>query len=35
MFIQQGNRSFELWTGKTFPVNLVRKELMNALKNAR
>jgi shikimate dehydrogenase len=34
MFIQQGNRSFELWTGKTFPVNLVRKELMNALKNA-
>lgn len=33
MLIQQGSRSFELWTGKPFPVNRVRKELMNVLKD--
>ena len=32
MFIQQGSKSFELWTGKSFPVETVRKELLDALK---
>ncbi len=27
MLIQQGSRSFELWTGKQFPVNVIRKKL--------
>ncbi|TVR28929.1 MAG: shikimate dehydrogenase [Balneolaceae bacterium] len=27
MFIQQGNRSFELWTGKTFPVEIIEQKL--------
>lgn len=34
MLIQQGNRSFKLWTGKPFPINLIRKELMKALNDA-
>jgi shikimate dehydrogenase len=33
MFIQQGSRSFELWTGKSFPVDRVRKELINVLRD--
>lgn len=28
MFVQQGNRSFELWTGKTFPSELIKEELI-------
>lgn len=28
MLILQGSKSFELWTGKSFPVELVRKELI-------
>jgi shikimate dehydrogenase len=35
MFIRQGSRSFELWTGKNFPVDLVRNELTKTLTNAR
>lgn len=34
MFINQGSRSFELWTGKQFPVKLVRKELMKHYSDA-
>lgn len=33
MFIQQGNRAFELWTGKTFPVERVREKLLEVLTN--
>ncbi|MDX1642555.1 MAG: shikimate dehydrogenase [Balneolaceae bacterium] len=29
MLIQQGNKSFEIWTGKTFPLNEVRQTLLN------
>lgn len=28
MLIQQGSRSFNIWTGQSFPVDLVRKELL-------
>ncbi|HTR80324.1 MAG TPA: shikimate dehydrogenase [Bacteroidota bacterium] len=31
MFIQQGAKAFELWTGKTFPVELGRRVVMEAL----
>jgi shikimate dehydrogenase len=31
MFIWQGNRSFEIWTGKSFPVDDIRKLLVNEL----
>ncbi len=31
MFIGQGNRAFELWTGKRFPENNVREVLLNRL----
>lgn len=27
MLIQQGSRSFEYWTGKTFPIDRIKKEL--------
>jgi len=29
MLIQQGSRSFEIWTGKKFPAELVKNELTN------
>lgn len=32
MLIMQGNRSFEIWTGKTFPINDIKKLLINRLK---
>ncbi len=32
MLIQQGSRSFEIWTGKPFPVDIVREELTNYFK---
>ena len=32
MFIQQGAKSFELWTGKPFPIDLARKTVLQALK---
>jgi shikimate dehydrogenase len=35
MFIRQGSRSFELWTGKSFPAGLVRNELTKKLMNDR
>lgn len=31
MLIYQGAKAFELWTGKSFPVNEVRKELMGVI----
>lgn len=31
MLIHQGSRSFEIWTGKTFPVKKVKSELINYL----
>jgi shikimate dehydrogenase len=31
MLIHQGSRSFEIWTGKTFPVEKVKSELINYL----
>src|SRR5699024_8772720 len=33
MFIQQGNRSFELWTSKTYQVEQIHKELLKILSN--
>jgi len=33
MLIQQGNRSFELWTGKSFPVEIVRERLHESIQN--
>lgn len=33
MLIQQGNHSFELWTGKTFPVEIIREKLHEELGN--
>lgn len=32
MLIMQGNRSFEIWTGKTFPFDSIKKLLINKLK---
>lgn len=31
MLIHQGSKSFELWTGNTFPIEEIRDELMNQL----
>lgn len=31
MFIQQGNHSFQIWTGKTFPEDLIKEELYQHL----
>jgi shikimate dehydrogenase len=31
MFIQQGNESFKLWTGRSFPEAIIRKELEGEL----
>lgn len=33
MLIHQGSRSFELWTGKPFPINLIRRTIHEKLKN--
>lgn len=33
MFIQQGNKSFELWTGKSFPIDKIREKLHEKIKN--
>lgn len=33
MLIQQGSRSFELWTGKPFPLEVVREKLYENLEN--
>lgn len=33
MLIHQGSRSFEIWTGHTFPVEKVRNELLNYCKS--
>lgn len=33
MLIQQGNRSFKLWTGKEFPVDNVRSQLVQYLES--
>ncbi len=32
MFVQQGARSFELWTGEPFPLELARRIVLQALK---
>lgn len=34
MFIHQGNESFRLWTGKSFPVKQIRKKLETVFKEA-
>lgn len=34
MLIHQGNKSFELWTGKSFPVQKVKQALKNHFKEA-
>jgi shikimate dehydrogenase len=34
MFVQQGAKSFELWTGKVFPIDLARQVVTQALKSA-
>jgi shikimate dehydrogenase len=34
MFVQQGAKSFELWTGKIFPIDLARAVVIRALKSA-
>lgn len=31
MFIQQGNKSFELWTGERFPIEIIKSTLMAKL----
>jgi shikimate dehydrogenase len=33
MLIHQGSRAFEIWTGKEFPVDIVKKELTNYFNN--
>ncbi|NIP62896.1 MAG: shikimate dehydrogenase [Nitrosopumilaceae archaeon] len=33
MLIQQGSKSFELWTGHSFPINVVRDTLYEKFKN--
>ena len=32
MFVQQGRKAFELWTGKVFPAETARQAVLNALK---
>jgi shikimate dehydrogenase len=34
MFVHQGAKAFELWTGKTFPVETARQAVLKALKAA-
>lgn len=31
MFIQQGSKSFELWTGKRFPIDIIKSTLLTKL----
>ena len=31
MLIYQGNRSFEIWTGKSFPIDRIKSELFNIM----
>jgi shikimate dehydrogenase len=31
MFVQQGAKAFELWTGKTFPIDIARQAVLKAL----
>lgn len=33
MLIQQGSRSFELWTGRQFPVKIIRKKMYERLED--
>lgn len=33
MLVQQGNKSFKLWTGKSFPTDKIRKKLHGKLKS--
>lgn len=33
MLIQQGSRSFEIWTGKPFPVNTIKEKMINFFKS--
>ncbi len=33
MLIEQGSRSFELWTGKPFPVEIIKDKLHGEIKN--
>lgn len=33
MLIQQGNQSFKLWTGRSFPLEIVRNKLYDKLEN--
>jgi len=33
MLIEQGSRSFQLWTGKSFPVEIIRKKLHERIEN--
>lgn len=33
MLIHQGSHSFEIWTGKTFPFDIIKKELTNYFNN--
>lgn len=33
MLIQQGSRSFELWTCKQFPIEIIRKKLYESIQN--
>lgn len=33
MLIQQGSKSFELWTGKPFPIKIIREKLHEEIKN--
>ncbi|MCS6988454.1 MAG: shikimate dehydrogenase [Chloroherpetonaceae bacterium] len=35
MLIHQGAKSFEIWTGKQMPIDLVRQTLLNALSSAK
>lgn len=35
MLIHQGSKSFELWTGHTFPVEKIRNKLINQLQSKR
>lgn len=33
MLLHQGSKSFEIWTGKSFPVDVIRKELHDAIQH--
>ena len=35
MLIHQGSKSFELWTGKPFPIEKIRKKLITHLRNKK